>query len=463
MEPIIRHHGAVTGVTGSCHQYCTQSANLLIDCGLFQGDEADRALNEFGFDVSAVTGLIVTHCHIDHVGRIPWLIASGFNGPIWCTEPTAALLPLVLEDALGIHIPDDQALVQRALARIVSQIEAVPFAQWHQHAALGDVQLRFQPAGHIMGSAYVELDNAGHRTVFSGDLGAPGAIFVEPPKAPERADVIVLESTYGDRNHEQREIRKQHLAQTIERSLKDGGTILIPAFSLGRTQEILAIIEELLSDHSFSLGERVGVRGKAKVEGFPNLPIILDSPLAARLTTAYRNLVEHWREPMRERRENGRMPLGFDQLITVQSHSEHVRLVQRLKQTGQPAIVLAASGMCQGGRIVNYLQALLSEPETDVVFLGYQARGTLGRRIQTAGQGRWLKVAGERVQMNARIHRLSGFSAHADQQGLLSFCTDMAQPPADIRLVHGDQGAKQTLQKTFQSKLPQAKIIIPTQ
>lgn len=348
----------------------------------------------------------------------------------------------MLEDALGIHIPDNQALVQKALTRITSQIIAVPYGQWQQHSALGEVQLRFQPAGHIMGSAYVELDCAGHRTVFSGDLGAPGAIFVEPPRAPERADVVVLESTYGDRNHEHRATRKQMLADTIAKSLEDGGTILIPAFSLGRTQEILAIVEEL------------------EIEA--DLPIILDSPLAARLTTAYRNLVEHWREPMQERRASGRMPLGFDQLITVQSHREHLRLVERLKQTGQPAIVLAASGMCQGGRIVNYLQALLDQPVTDLVFLGYQANGTLGRRIQTAKQGSWLKVAGEKVQLNAKVHRLSGFSAHADQQGLLAFCCDMDEPPGEIRLVHGDEGAKETLQQVIKAQLPETRVIIAT-
>ena len=226
--------------------------------------------------------------------------------------------------------------------------------------------------------------------------------------------------------------------------MRDGGTILIPAFSLGRAQEILALIEAIISANP-SL----------------SIPVILDSPLAARLTAAYRQLVEHWREPLRQRRESGRMPLGFDQLITVQDHREHLRLVKRLKQSGQPALVLAASGMCQGGRVVNYLQALLDQPETDLVFLGYQARGTLGRRIQTARQGDLLDVAGQEVPMNARIHRLSGFSAHADQRGLLAFCTDMDTPPNEIRLVHGDQNAKIELQRRLMATLPKCKVSIP--
>ncbi|MEX2319833.1 MAG: MBL fold metallo-hydrolase, partial [Saccharospirillum sp.] len=247
--PQITHHGAVTGVTGSCHQYQAGNANLLIDCGLFQGAESDRPLHAFGFDVAEVTALIVTHCHIDHVGRIPWLIAAGFRGPIYCTEPTAALLPLVLEDALGIHIPNDADLVEKALARILGQIQPVPYNQWHPLPG-GEIELRFQPAGHIMGSAYEELDASGHRTVFSGDLGAPGAVFVDPPQAPERADILVLESTYGNRDHEARAERKTELGNSLKRALADGGTVLIPAFSLGRTQEILAFIEDLLFENN---------------------------------------------------------------------------------------------------------------------------------------------------------------------------------------------------------------------
>jgi len=245
VQPTITHHGAISGVTGSCHQYTQANTNYLIDCGLFQGAEAAGPLYDFDFNPKTINALIVTHCHIDHVGRIPWLIAAGYWGPIFCTEPTAQLLPIVLEDALGIHIPDDQALVEKAIDRIRRQIQPIPYDHWHDLPGEQPIQLRFQSAGHILGSAYVELDYKSHRTVFSGDLGAPGAVFVDPPQPPERADVLVLESTYGDKNHEHRETRKAELAKAIERSLRDGGTILIPAFSLGRTQELLAFIEEL--------------------------------------------------------------------------------------------------------------------------------------------------------------------------------------------------------------------------
>jgi len=361
--PQITHHGAVTGVTGSCHQYQTTHTNALIDCGLFQGSESNRPLDAFDFAVPEVSALIVTHCHIDHVGRIPWLIAAGFRGPIYCTEPTAALLPLVLEDALGIHIPDDADLVEKALARILSQLQPVPYNQW-QPLPGAETELRFQPAGHIMGSAYVELETHGHRTVFSGDLGAPGAVFVDPPQAPERADILVLESTYGNRDHEARAERKTQLGNSLKRALADGGTVLIPAFSLGRTQEILAFIEDLLHENNLIHPDGTGSA----------LPIILDSPLALRMTQAYRHLVNHWREPLQTQREAGRFPLAFDQLITLEHHKDHLAMVKRLTHTRQPAGVLAASGMCQGGRIMNYLEAMLPLPETDVFFVGYQAK-----------------------------------------------------------------------------------------
>jgi len=197
------------------------------------------------------------------------------------------------------------------------------------------------------------------------------------------------------------------------------------------------------------------------VRSYSDLPIILDSPLAQTLTTAYRQLSHHWREPLQTKRTQGRYPLAFDNLITVQNHHDHLNLVNRLAKTGQPAIVLAASGMCQGGRIVNYLQAMLDKPETDILFVGYQARGTVGSRIQRARAGEMIDLFGERRSVNAQIHRLSGFSAHADQTGLIDFATGMSQPPGAIRLVHGDKGAKKTLRNRLEEQLPSTTITIP--
>lgn len=478
----ILHHGAVTGVTGSCHQFISPTFNALIDCGLFQGDESDLDLSDFPFDISEVDALIVTHGHIDHVGRIPWLIAAGFRGPIYCTVPTAKLLPVVLRDALEIHLGRDAGLVEMALGRITEQIVGVEFGEWvypliepspNPSQREGDerrtaqwegverdngvaagaaptegVVFRFCNAGHILGSAYVEIDDGKQRVVFSGDLGSPGAVFVEPPVSPERADVLVIESTYGDKLHTSRAEREQLLARLTNKALSDGGTLLIPAFSLGRTQELLSMFEALLHE------------GKLEWSGDEPLPIILDSPLAGELTAKYRALADYWPQALKARRSAGRLPLAFDNLITVEDHREHHKLVEHLARKERPAIVIAASGMCQGGRIVNYLERLLPLESTEVLFVGYQARGTLGSAIQNSKRGGFVWVNDRKVKVRAEVFTVSGFSAHADQSDLVRFIEGMKQPPKEVRLVHGDTRAKQVLADVLRAKLPRMNVIV---
>ncbi|TCS41959.1 MBL fold metallo-hydrolase RNA specificity domain-containing protein [Reinekea marinisedimentorum] len=453
MEPInILHHGAVSGVTGSCHQYVSESTNLLIDCGLFQGSEAAQIdLANFPFDVSRLNAVVLTHGHIDHIGRIPWLIAAGFRGPIICTKPTAKLLPIILRDALSFHIPGNDTLMNSVMARLERQIIGYDYNTWFKpdNTSTGCTRLRLRPAGHILGSAYIEIEENGHRTVFSGDLGSPGAVFVEPPASPERADTLIIETTYGDRLHTQRKEREQLLAKLINRALSDNGTLLIPAFSLGRTQELLSIIENLLHN------------GKISWHSTTALPVILDSPLAGELTSAYRSLANYWPEELITRRNSGRMPLAFDNLITVEGHSEHKKLVKRLAQTEQPAIVIAASGMCQGGRIMNYLEALLPLKTTEVLFVGYQAKGTLGSELQNSKPGDTVRVNDQQIEVNAQTWSISGFSAHADQADLLAFIEGIKPEPAEIRLVHGDEQAKRTFAGLIKKALPRVKVVVP--
>lgn len=244
--PSLSHHGGTRGVTGSCHQlHLAPSISLLIDCGLEQGAEAapGAATASLGFDVQGIEALIVTHVHLDHVGRIPALLAAGYRGPILCSEPSARLLPLVLEDAYKLSISSDPAHVARYLAFVRDLIVPLPFEQWHtlvERPGLG-CRIRLQRAGHLLGSAYVECDmqhgQSSSRYVFSGDLGACCNPLLRPVQPPEQADVLVLESTYGDRLHPQAGDRSQQLEAAIDRALADKGTILIPAFSLGRTQE----------------------------------------------------------------------------------------------------------------------------------------------------------------------------------------------------------------------------------
>lgn len=450
MNAEIIHHGARDGVTGSCHQLFFGSHSLLIDCGLFQGAEtspdgrtaADRL--EIPFEVDSVRALVLTHVHIDHCGRIPWLLAAGFKGPILCSEPSAKLLPVVLADAFALGVTRERTLIERYLKLVESRLRPLPFKVWHtvHRDAAGACRIRLQRAGHILGSAYVECDAAGpagtapQRVLFSGDLGPPYSPLLPAPKPAWRADTVVLETTYGDRLHEGRRSRRERLRRIIEQALEDGGTVIIPAFSIGRTQELLYEFEDILH------GQRQKP-GKFAAQ-WEKLPVFLDSPLAGRFTMLYRELQPFWDAEARARLRVGRTPLDFPQLQAIGEHDEHLANVRRLARSGEPAIVIAASGMCAGGRVVNYLKAMLGDHRHDIVFVGYQARGTPGHAIQSWGpRGGYVDLDGERIAIRARIHTLAGYSAHADRDDLTRFVTRMRHLPQVVRLVHGERAVRE--------------------
>lgn len=463
-QPRLIHHGAREGVTGSCHQlWMDEDSSVLIDCGQFQGadapDDDELALD---FAIDGIKALIITHVHIDHVGRIPNLLAAGFEGPILCSEPSARLLPIVLEDAFRLTISRDQAYLERYLKIVEQRIIALPYDHWfslHDTDTAG-CKVRLQPAGHVLGSAYVEFDlqtpaRDSRRIVFSGDLGAPHSPILPDLAPPERADLLVLESTYGDRRHEDRAHRRERLQAAIERALADQGSVLIPSFSIGRTQELLYELEEILFEHSQS-DDDSGSSSNDPVD-WPELPIILDSPLASRFTRTYKDLQVFWDDDARRRLEEGRKPLSFRQLVTVDSHDEHLRVVEHLAATARPAIVIAGNGMCSGGRIVNYLKAMLGDPRHHVLFVGYQGKGTPGRDIQTYGpEGGYVDLEGERIDICASIDTVGGYSAHADQADLVGFVTRMKQWPSEIRLIHGEPQAKQRLAELLRARYREA-------
>ncbi|EKT4565357.1 MBL fold metallo-hydrolase [Pseudomonas putida] len=453
--PSLSHHGGTRGVTGSCHQlHLGPSTSLLVDCGLEQGSDAPPGAESapLAFDIQGIQALVITHVHLDHVGRIPALLAAGYRGPILCSEPSARLLPLVLEDAYKLSISSEPAQVARYLDFIRDLIVPLPFEQWHtvvEYPGLA-CRIRLQRAGHLLGSAYVECDmqheHTNARYVFSGDLGACGNPLLRPVQPPERADVLVLESTYGDRLHPRAGDRRQRLEDAIDRALADKGTLLIPAFSLGRTQELLCELEDIL--HRKALLNTTGPAPDGEPIDWSQLPIILDSPLAQRITRVYRELHEYWNAEARARVAAGRDPLGFSQLISVDTHTRHQQVVNYLKSTGRPAIVIAGNGMCSGGRIVNYLKAMLGDSRHEVMFVGYQAKGTPGAVIQ-ASEGAegfvQLDLDGEACEIRAKVMTLSGYSGHADQTGLLRFAAQMSHGRGRVLLVHGEKKAKSAL------------------
>jgi len=319
--PQIIHHGAVNGVTGSCHELQLDKNNsVLIDCGLFQGAETSGAGSSFErlnieFSIQPIKALIVTHCHIDHVGRIPYLMAAGFDGPIYCTESTARLLPLVLEDAVKIGFTKNRRLINQFLKALKNKIVAVPYRQWQKidmPESEDTLKIKFKPAGHILGSAYIECDVNKQRITFSGDLGGPYTPLLPNPKSPYKTDVLVLESTYGDKNHVNRKQRKIQLKERVVQCLQNKGVILIPAFSIGRTQELLYELEEIIHQN----------REKTIYQQliWDDLEIIVDSPLASKFTEVYKELKPHWDAEAKRKVKRGRHPLSFEQLTTINDH-----------------------------------------------------------------------------------------------------------------------------------------------
>ncbi|ART79008.1 MBL fold metallo-hydrolase [Oceanisphaera avium] len=461
----IKHHGGVLGVTGSCHEVRVGDSGILIDCGLFQGTDFREDL-DIDFEIEHIRALVVTHVHADHIGRIPYLLMAGFKGPIFCTPASAVLLPAMLEDALKFSTRHTKALSKQILKHLERQLRTLAIDQWQP--LLGtDIKFRFQHAGHILGAAYVEVDANGQRAVFSGDLGAPHSPLVVDSTPPHKGEILVLESTYGDKDHESRIDRRLRLKAAVEQGLSGGGLVIIPAFSLGRTQELLYEFESLLHDFA---NERL-----VADYAWKNLEVILDSPLAAKITELYRHLSPYWRQEARDLLKQGRQPLSFEQLTIIDGHDDHLLCLENLLKSNKPAVVIAGSGMCAGGRVVNYLKEFLPQASSHIIFVGFQAQDTPGRVIveqgSQAGEGAnsleslthqaWVELDNERFEINAHIHNLNGYSAHGGQSDLINFALSLEPAPKQIRLVHGEIYAKQVLQAKLQALLPDTEVVIP--
>jgi metallo-beta-lactamase family protein len=424
----IHHLGAEKYVTGSCHLVQGDRLNIMVDCGLVQG--RDRAVPESDWPIEPdqLDVLFLTHAHIDHIGRLPWLIEEGFRGDIICSHPTRALLAPMLRDAMGLSgLSRDAA--EKLWRRIDDQAWGFEYGEvFELHQGW---KFSLGRAGHILGSCWVRLmTRSGETVLFSGDLGSPGRPLLRNPEVPEAADLLVLESTYGNRLHPPEKDRTAALGAVLAHCLADGGKVLLPVFALGRAQELLYEMDRLFSDPGYGFKKRP--------------PVFVDSPLGLEVTKIYAGLKPFWDREARDLWARGDHPLDFDGLFAVARRGEHEKLVDM----AGPAVILAGSGMCTGGRILNHLKAGIHQPENDVVFVGYQARGTLGRRIQrAAGQGGGpVEIQGERCLVRAGVHVLDGYSAHADQAALVDWVAAVDEPKMPIKLVHGEPAAQGALQ-----------------
>ncbi len=453
----ISFHGADQNVTGSCHLVECAGKRVLIDCGLYQGQKEITAENtgDFGFDPANIDFLVLTHAHLDHCGRIPLLVKRGFQGEIITTSASRELARLVMLDSAGLQ--EEDARYKRRKARrkgkdesdihplytTLDALNATDFfgrkASYNQPIQLAQgIQVTFYEAGHILGSASVlleleEKDNK-RRILFSGDLGYSGRAILRDPADPPEADIVVIESTYGDRQHKLLKPSIEELYDAITTTHDRGGNVIIPTFALERAQEILYYLREGVEDGSLN----------------KHLPVFLDSPMAISATEIFRRHPDCYDEESASILRSGKDPFKLPGLRFTRETSESIAI----NQVTGGAVIMAGSGMCTGGRVVHHLRYNLGRSKTSVVFVGFAAHGTLGRKIIDGAET--VKIFGEEIRVKAKIYTIGGFSAHADQQGLLCWHKKTGNPSTTY-IVHGEERAMDT----FASKLTNTKVVMP--
>lgn len=422
----ISFHGGVKGVTGSCHELHTVAGSVLVDCGMFQGSVETESGNAapFSFDPSAILAVCVTHPHADHTGRLPKLVKDGFAGTIYMTPPCLALSRIVLEDTAQMMLADQKhsgVAPSFTVADVATCLDQVKTVGYHQTITLADgVTAMFHDAGHVLGSAYVSVEVEGTRVVFSGDIGNDDVPILPPTEPLSHADIVVCESTYGDRVHEDTSRRRAKLMEAIAEVVALRGTLLIPAFSVERTQELLYELDRLLLE-----------------ELKTDMPIYLDSPMAIRATQAYRDFKEYLQFNAPILSEPDRDFFSFPNLRETLS----VEASKAINDVPAPKIVIAGSGMMSGGRIMHHLLRALPLSSTVLLIIGYQGEGTLGRVIFNGAKE--VSIYGQRVAVRAHVRAIGAFSAHGDRDKLTRWLTpEDGKTPRRIFLVHGDTNQK---------------------
>ena len=445
--PTLTFHGAAGTVTGSCFEIACGKHRLLVDCGLFQGPRSLEALNyqPFGFDPAAIDAVLLTHAHLDHSGLLPRLAAEGFRGPIYCTRGTRDLLDVMLPDAAKIQEQDAARRNRRAdradeppVTPLYTMADAEAALALVRDVALDSqiepapgIQARLWNAGHILGSASVELVAGGARLLFSGDLGPDEKSFYSKPTGPAGVDHLVCESTYGDRSRDSigLEQRQALLEAEVRAALKRGGNLVIPVFALERTQELLLDLAALID------GSRV-----------PHLQVFIDSPLASRATEVFRR---HRRElEDLGQGEAFRRP-GFHFIESVEQ--------SMALNAMSGAVILSASGMCEAGRIRHHLRYNLPRPDSTILFVGFQAKGTLGRLILEGAKR--VRMSGRDIAVRANVRRIDSYSAHADREELIAWVKARRPVSGSLFLSHGEPTAQESLKDALASVLPD--VVLP--
>lgn len=439
----IQFCGAAGTVTGSMHLVTANGRRVLLDCGLFQGVKALRERNwrDPDFDPKSLDAVVLSHAHIDHTGALPLLTRRGYRGPIYCTPATVELLRILLPDAAHLqeeeadranrrgytkHAPALPLYTPADAQQALSQLKGTEYARVFLVA--GDFTVIYRHAGHILGAATVDLEiRNGPRVIFSGDLGRYDRPILPDPEPVPEADVLLLESTYGDREHVPG--TADQLARVVTETADRGGAILIPAFVVDRTQELLWMLQHL--------------EDKRRI---PVLPVYVDSPSATDVTEIYRRHTEEFDSAMKDELRRGVQVLHTKRVQFCRTVDES----KRLNNVRGPVIIISSSGMATGGRILHHLEHRLPDPRTTVLLVGFQAEGTRGRALQDGAKT--IRIFGEAVPVEARVETINGLSAHADRTETLRWLTGFTRPPHQTYLVHGEPPEAQALEVAIEQR-----------
>ena len=425
----IKFLGASGTVTGSCYLITSdKGTQIMIDCGMFQGSRDLVKLNyePLDIDISKLAGVVLTHAHLDHTGRLPILIKNGFKGPIYATQATIDLANLVLLDTAKIARENREKTPLYTETDAEYTIQAMTAVEYHKEYKINDIKFVLRDAGHIMGSSFIELFVDGKKAVFSGDLGNYPEDLLAPTEMIDSADTVIMEATYGDRTHSPQDVR-QILANEISQVEKTDGTLLIPSFSIERAQELLHLIDHLKHDGLI----------------LADTPVYLDSPMAIKATEIYKKYRNLYSKELSTHALSDD-PFDFPALRLVQHASDS----RKIWETVGPKVIIAGSGMLNGGRIVKHLENYITNPTTRLLFVGFQAHDTLGARLVASPKK--IKIKRIEYEVNATINKCSSLSAHADQPKLLKWIKSMANVK-QVFLIHSEDQARLEFSKIINS------------